>query len=167
MSLFRRLETLGERDAPTSMQGLYLPGLRYSLRMVDADTLEVTRMDNGIIRAIMWGMFWLTTYFVVQSWWEQNLLWWWVQMLVFPAETLKGSYDQLRELNPSNYPMAELPEYISETLGRYSHVRWYGLIFLALPTFFFYCAFVWPRYRPLRFNRKHRIAYTWSWGRFF
>ncbi|KIC36988.1 hypothetical protein [Leisingera sp. ANG-M7] len=165
MSLFRRLETLGEKDAPTSLQGLYLPGLRYSLRVVDDDTLEVTRMDNGIIRAIMWGMFWLTAYFVAQSWWEQNLLWGNIQIWLNSEQYFREQYDYWVETG--GMKGTSFSEFYSGMMEGHGS-RWIGgLIFLSLPTFFFYCAFIWPRYRPLRFNRKHRIAYTWSWGRFF
>ncbi|KIC36987.1 hypothetical protein RA26_11840 [Leisingera sp. ANG-M7] len=146
------------------MQGLYLPGLRYSLRMVDEDTLEVTRMDNGIIRAIMWLMFWLTAYFVVQSWWEQNPLWDDVRFLFDSEGLLRAQYDRALERGLLRPPFDQWYAGMMEMHGS----RWIGgLIFLALPTFFFSCALVWPRYRPLRFNRKHGIAYTWSWGRFF
>ncbi len=167
MSFWRELRTLFYRNAPTIGPAPNLPALQYSLRMVDEDTLEVQRFHNGWLRLGAWFCFFLMMFFVVLSWWEQNNLWWRVQILLDAQSTFEKSFEHAQELSPTVFPDSYRKEYISENMERYGN-RWIGgAIFVALPTFFFIAACIWPRYRPIRFNRTLGIAYTWSWGRFF
>lgn len=167
MSLFRRLEGFGEQAAATGLQPLYLPGLRYSLRMVDEDTLEVARIDNGIIRAIMWFAFWLTAFFVFRSWWEQDVLWDNVRIWLDSKQFFRETLDAFVKRNPALYGDEKFEDFYARMMRLHGGYWIGGMIYLALPSFFFYCAAVWPRYRPVRFDRRHRVAYAWSWGRFF
>ncbi len=160
----RRFETAGEQTTANGLQRLHLPGLRYSLRMVSPDVMEVARIDNGILRAIMWGMFCLMAFFLFQSWSENDVLWGHVMYLVDPEAHLRPQYERWIARG-ADFPSFEV--WFQEMMDIHGH-RWIGgLIYLALPTFFFYAAAIWPKYRPVRFDRARGVAYTWSWGRFF
>ncbi|MCE8439350.1 hypothetical protein [Rhodovulum sulfidophilum] len=167
MSIWRALRTWGHLNAPTIGDDLNLPALRYSLRMVDEDTLEVQRFDNGWLRLGAWFCFFLLMYFVVLSWWEQSILWDNIQIWLNPEAYFRKQYDFWVQQDGGTRFTGTFSTWYQDMMEMHSDRGIGGAIFLALPTFFFIAACIWPRYRPIRFNRKLGIAYTWSWRRFF
>ncbi|PTW46519.1 hypothetical protein [Rhodovulum kholense] len=167
MSIWRALRTWGHLNAPTIGDDLNLPALRYSLRMVDEGTLEVQRFDNGWLRLGAWFCFFLLMYFVVLSWCEQNILWDNIQIWLNSEAYFRAALERLVKRSPEVYGNEDFTSFYKRMMEMHGD-RWIGgAIFLALPCFFFIAACIWPRYRPIRFNRKLGIACTWSWGRFF
>ncbi|MCE8470841.1 hypothetical protein LZ189_17650, partial [Rhodovulum sulfidophilum] len=162
MSIWRALRTWGHLNAPTIGDDLNLPALRYSLRMVDEDTLEVQRFDNGWLRLGAWFCFFLLMYFVVLSWWEQSILWDNIQIWLNPEAYFRKQYDFWVQQDGGTRFTGTFSTWYQDMMEMHSDRGIGGAIFLALPTFFFIAACIWPRYRPIRFNRKLGIAYTWS-----
>ncbi|NHM21137.1 hypothetical protein [Tritonibacter mobilis] len=167
MSFWEELRTLFYQKAPTIGPAPNLPALQYSLRMVDEDTLEVQRFNNGWYRLWFWFCFFLMMFFVVMSWRDQDNLWGNIQIWLNSEAYFRGTLERLTMRSPEVYGTEDFGEFYARMMDLHGG-RWIkGAIYLALPTFFFIAACIWPRHRPIRFNRTLGIAYTWSWGRFF
>lgn len=178
MSGWRKFQRFSEQPvATTFLHGsLNLTGLSRSIQRIDQDTIEIVRFDNGWHRLVVWLLFAMTFFFgIVEAYWEDNSIWGDIEMLINPEQSIIRQYykdypeDVIEYRNSigrgSSIP--SLDEYVSGMMQGHGH-RWKeGLFFVSLPTLTLSFCLFWPRYRPIRFNRKHRIAYTWAWGRFY
>ena len=145
-----------------------LRSLQHSIKLADADTIEVNRFENGSIRWILWFGFGLISYFLFQAWWHQDVMWDNIRLWLQPRRVWLESYNLNIErgwLLPSEKSFDEYQKEISEYfIHKY---RWIsGMNFVLLWLFTLYLAFF-INLRPVRFNRKLGIAYTYNWAGFF
>jgi hypothetical protein len=170
MNRWRKFQRFSEQPVATTFlhSPLNFAGLSRSIRQIDQDTIEVVRFDNGWHRLIVWLLFAITFYFgIVQAYWEDNNIWGDISIFLNSENYFHEQYLRWIERGSTKESLGTFTEFYQGMMQGHGH-RWKeGLFFISLPSLSLLFCLFWPRYRPIRFNRKHRIAYTWVWGRFY
>ena len=158
------------------MSDYYLTRLRPSIRKVDEDTIEVERFENGSIRWVLWLCFAIMIFLFIKSWWDQDRAWesvrLWLDSEQFWYEDYiskkQDGWPSVRGITAEEHRW-DMLNFDNDTVGNSNihRYRWIGgMNFVLLVVFSFYLAFL-IRLRPVRFNRKYGVAYTYNWWGFF
>ena len=157
------------------MKDYRLTRLHPSIRKVDADTIEVARFENGSLRWVLWFTFVLMLFFFLRSWWQQDVLWdnvrIWLDSERFWYESyqnhLKPTYSSIRGMSFEEFRDMMLNADNDPDLQNLHKYRWIsGMNYILVVVFSFYLAFL-INLRPVRFNRKYGVAYTYNFWGFF
>ena len=151
-----------------TMADYYLTRLRSSIRKVDENTIEVARFENGSLRWVLWFTFGLMLFFFLRSWWQQDELWENVRMWLDSDRVWYEDYQKKLARGSSSVVGVSFEDFKRKMLSLpYHKYTWIaGMNYVLTVVFTFYLAFL-INLRPVRFNRKYGVAYTYNFWGFF
>ncbi|WGE43095.1 hypothetical protein [Actinobacillus equuli] len=140
-----------------------------NVKQLGNGVIEVRRYNDGHIRAdLSWvwflGVMGVTIYdyFTTQSMFKE-ILW-----VVDPMGSIEDIFHFYEDPNNIGYTRAgsSFNEFAEGMLRRHSSSFYWGWFYILFPLFWFFMV-ISPKWRPVRFDSKHRLVYFWSWGRLY
>lgn len=119
-----------------------------SIHFVNDDVIELRRSLSDLIVMILSCFLFLLFILIVMN-------------IFIKEEYSDLIYSFYALFYPEKLPLAYL-------IGQnYENIKMAGVIFIVLPIVLLLCIKFIPVARPIRINRKRRIIYFWSWGKFY
>ncbi|WGE51686.1 hypothetical protein NYR68_04685 [Actinobacillus equuli subsp. haemolyticus] len=141
-----------------------------NVKQLGNGVIEVRRYNDGHIRAdLSWVWFLGVMAVTIYDYFTTQSMFHYMKWAISVDWALENGWQRhfdimtaLEKEIPTNY----YAEYKSEMLEMHWANRYWGWFYILFPLFWFFMV-ISPKWRPVRFDSKHRLVYFWSWGQLY